>query len=162
MQRVLGFPETVNETAARVVASGVVVISALTLLTGQGWLLVPLVYGFAARVLAGPTLSPLGLFATRVVVPRLAGPHRQAPGAPKRFAQGIGLAVSSVAALAWFAGAGPVATVALAGLIVAAGLEAGLGLCLGCVAYRRLFGCAECDDITARLDAALAVPTSQG
>ena len=161
MQRVFGFPETVNETAARVVAAGVVSIAALTLVSGQGWLLVPLVYGFAARVLTGPKLSPLGLVATRVVAPRLAGPHRQAPGAPKRFAQGIGLAVSSVAAIAWVAGYGGVATAALAGLIFAAGLEAGLGLCLGCAAYRRLFGCPDCDDITARLDVALATPLSK-
>ena len=37
----------------------------------QWWVLVPLVYGFLARVLTGPRLSPLGQFVTRVVTPRL-------------------------------------------------------------------------------------------
>ena len=39
---VLGFPDTVNEKAARVVAGGVAVIALVTLITGWHWLLVPL------------------------------------------------------------------------------------------------------------------------
>ena len=48
-----------NEKAARLVA-GVVAITGLVILaTGAYWLLIPLAYGFWARVLTGPTLSPL-------------------------------------------------------------------------------------------------------
>ena len=65
----------------------------------EWWLLVPLVYGFAARVLTGPTLSPLGQLATRVITPRVRVEHRFVPGPPKRFAQGIGLAFTGGAAL---------------------------------------------------------------
>jgi hypothetical protein len=53
------------------VAAAVAVASAVTLLTGWYRLLVPIAYGFVARVLTGPKLSPLGWFASRVVAPDL-------------------------------------------------------------------------------------------
>ena len=151
VRRVFSFPDQVDETSARLVAAGVVLQALLFVLLREGWLLVPLVYGFLARVLTGPTLSPLGQLVTRVVSPRWPGRHRQVPGAPKRFAQGIGLAVSSTAAIGWLAGAPVVTFAALAMLLVAASLESGLGICLGCIVHRRLFGCADCDDVSARL-----------
>ena len=46
------FPNPVNDKAARTVATGVVAISVLTLVTGWWWLLVPLGLGFLGRVLA--------------------------------------------------------------------------------------------------------------
>ena len=58
------FPDPVDETSARLVAAGVVVQAVVFLLVREGWLLVPLVYGFAARVAAGPTFSPLGQLVT--------------------------------------------------------------------------------------------------
>lgn len=151
MRSPFSFPDPVNETSARVVATGVVVQAVLFLVLREGWLLVPLVYGFAARVLTGPTLSPLGLFATRIVTPRLRGPHRFVPGPPKRFAQGVGLVFSGVAAVAWLLGAPAVTVAMLVGLVLAATLEAAFALCLGCVVFNRLFGCAECDDVSARV-----------
>lgn len=153
VRRLLSFPDPVNETSARVVAAGVVVQAVAFLILREGWLLVPLVYGFAARVATGPTLSPLGQFATRVVTPRLPGPHRFVPGPPKRFAQGVGLTFSAAAALAWMVGAPAVAVVLLVGLVVAASLEAVFALCLGCVVFNRLWGCVDCDDITERVSA---------
>ncbi len=68
VKRVFGFPNTVNETSARLVASGVVLQAVAFLGLGSGWVLFPLTYGFLARVLTGPTLSPLGQFVTQVVV----------------------------------------------------------------------------------------------
>ena len=153
MRRLFSFPDPVNETSARVVAAGVVVMAVTFLVFREGWLLVPLVYGFAARVLTGPTSSPLGQLATRVVTPRLPGPHRLVPGPPKRFAQGVGLVVSSSAALAWLIGAPVVSTVLLVGLIVAASLESAFALCLGCMVHQRVFGCDECDDLSDRFAA---------
>ncbi len=150
----LGFPETVNETSARLVATGVVALAALFLAVGSGWLLVPLVLGFAARVLTGPTLSPLGQFVTRVATPAIENftgrPGRTVPGTPKRFAQLIGLTFSAVAALAWFAGAPVVTYVTIAMLAGAAGLEAFAGICLGCIIYNAIWGCADCADISRR------------
>lgn len=156
MRSLFTFPDPVNETSARVVAAGVVAQAVAFLVLREGWILVPLVYGFAARVLTGPTLSPLGQVATRLVTPRLPGPHRLVPGPPKRFAQGIGLVFSGSAAVAWLLGAPVVSVVLLVGLVGAAALEAGLAVCLGCIVHNRFFGCADCDDLSDRLAAVSA------
>lgn len=150
-QRLFGFPNPVNETSARVVAAGVVLQAILFLVSREGWMLVPLVYGFAARVLTGPTLSPLGQFATRVVTPRISIDHRLVPGPPKRFAQGIGLAFTGGAAVAWLFGAPVVSYALLAFLVVAATLESVFAVCLGCIAYRFIWECEDCNDISERL-----------
>ena len=60
MRELFSFPNPVNEKAARVVAGAVFVTAIVILATGAYWLLIPLAYGFRARVLTGPTLSPLG------------------------------------------------------------------------------------------------------
>ena len=132
------FPNPVNEKAARVVAGVVAITGVIVLVTGAPWLLIPLAYGFWARVLTGPTLSPLAQVATRVAAPRLGDP-RHVPGPPKRFAQGIGAAFSTVAAvLALGFGAGTAAGVLTALLVVAATLESVFALCLGCQIFALL------------------------
>ena len=100
--------------------------------------MVVLAYGFAARVATGPTLSPMGLLATRVLAPRI-GHYRPVPGPPKRFAQTIGL-VFSVAALGLYFGAGSmfVAKGVLVVLTVFASLEAFVGFCAGCFVFNLL------------------------
>lgn len=60
MKKLFSFPNPVNEKAARTVASVVLITVIVILATGAYWLLIPLAYGFWARVLTGPTLSPLG------------------------------------------------------------------------------------------------------
>jgi len=145
------FPDPVNETSARVVAAGVVIMGMLFLFSGSGWILALLTLGFLARVLTGPTLSPLGQFATRVVTPLFAGPHRSVPGPPKRFAQGIGLVFSAAASTAWALGFLGVAQLLIVGLVAAATLEAAFAVCLGCIVHNRLFGCDDCGDIRTRL-----------
>jgi hypothetical protein len=153
--RLFRFPDPVNETSARVVAAGVVVQALLFLGLGWGWVLVPLTYGFAARVLTGPTLSPLGQLATRVVTPRLRVAHRFVPGPPKRFAQGIGLAFTAGASVAWLLDASAVSYALVGLLVVAATLESVLAVCLGCIVYRFVWECADCNDITERTRRAL-------
>jgi hypothetical protein len=133
MRELLSFPNPVNETSARLVAGGVAVVAVLTLAFQQGWLLPVLAYGFVARVLTGPTLSPLGLLATRVLTPRLRVTPRFSPGPAKRFAQAIGALFTITATLLWFAGGAHTAALALvAVLAVFASLEAAFGFCLGC------------------------------
>ncbi|MEJ7800438.1 MAG: DUF4395 domain-containing protein [Ilumatobacter sp.] len=151
MRQFFRFPDPVNETSARLVAAGVVAQTLAFLALREGWLLVPLVYGFVARVATGPTMSPLGQFVSRVVTPRLAVEHRFVPGPPKRFAQGIGVAFSAGGGLAWLLGAHTVGVVLIAFLIVAATLESVFAICLGCIAYRFLRGCDDCNDISERL-----------
>jgi hypothetical protein len=155
---VLGFPRVINEKAARTVAAVVALTGAVALVTGAHWLLIPLAYGFWARVLAGPRLSPLAQLATKVVAPRLGDP-REVPGPPKRFAQGMGAAITTLGVLGLALGWTAVTTVLLAALVVAATLEAALGLCIGCKLFARLMRagivpetvCLECSDISSRL-----------
>ena len=157
-RELFSFPNPVNEKAARVVAGVVLALGALTLATGWYWLLAVLAYGFWARVLTGPTLSPVGRFATQVAAPRL-GPPKYVPGPPKRFAQGMGAVMTTAGALAARAfGAEGVADVLLVMLLVAASLESVFAFCLGCQVFALLMRvgvvpesvCAECADIWSR------------
>lgn len=154
--RLLSFPDPVDEVSARLVAFGAVLLATATLVLGQRWLVVPLAYGFVARMLAGPRFSPLGLLVTKVVRPRLAVAPRPVPGPPKRFAQGIGAAITVTAAvLALGVGAGGAANVLIGMLVVAASLEAFLGFCLGCRIFALLMRmgvippevCERCNDL---------------
>jgi hypothetical protein len=165
LRALLSFPDPVNETSARLVATGVVVQAVVFLVVREWWVLVPLTYGFLARAATGPTLSPLGQFVTRIATPtaetvlrrRLATFHsRRVPGPPKRFAQAIGLAFTVAASIAWALGAEATSVVLIAMLTVAATLEAAFAICLGCIAYSAIWGCADCDDISDRLRRALA------
>ena len=152
------FPNPVNEVSARLVAAGVVLMGLATIAFGVRLMTVVLAYGFVARVLTGPTLSPLGQLVTRVITPRLDIEPRYVAGPPKRFAQGIGVAFSVTALLLTFGfdnfGA---AKVVLAMLVAAAFLESALGFCLGCKAFALLMRlgivpdevCERCNDIWA-------------
>src|ERR1700727_2429121 len=123
MNRLLSFPNPVNEKAARTVAGVVLFFVAITLITGWYWLLIPVVYGFWARVLTGPTLSPLGWTAQNVIAPRL-GPKKPVPGPPKRFAQGMGAVMATTAlVLGLILGDDPAADVVLGLFVAPAGLE---------------------------------------
>jgi hypothetical protein len=156
---VFRFPNPVNETAARVVAGGVLAMCVAVLALGPKWILIPLAYGFWARVLTGPTLSPLGQLATRVVAPRLGTDPRLVAGPPKRFAQAIGVVFSSTALVLWYGfGLGPAALVVVALLAVAALLESAFAICLGCIVFGYLMKagvvpdevCAACADVSIR------------
>lgn len=158
IRRWLQFPNPVNEVAARTVAIGAVLMS-VAVVAGQRWVLVPLAYGFVARVLAGPTFSPLGRLATQVIVPRLPFEPKLVAGPPKRFAQGIGATLSVSAGIAEVAGAPTLATVLVAMIAAAAFLEAAFAFCLGCKMFAGLTRlgvvpasvCAECNDLSRRL-----------
>lgn len=163
MKKLFSFPNPVNDVSARLVALGVVIMCAAFLLTGERLLLVPLAYGFLARAFTGPTLSPLGQFATRVLTPRLPFEERLVPGPPKRFAQTIGLVLSGTAfALAFAWGSTTAAMIPVAMILAAASLESFLGFCLGCYIFGLLMkvgvipesACEACNDITLRRRAA--------
>jgi hypothetical protein len=151
------FPNPVNEKAARVVAGVVMVVALVTLLTSAYWLLIPLTYGFWARVLTGPTLSPVGQFATRVAAPWLGEP-RYVPGPPKRFAQAMGAAITTTATVLWLVGATTGTDVLLGMMVVAAGLESILAFCVGCQVFALLMRiglvpesiCLECSNLYGR------------
>jgi hypothetical protein len=163
---VFSFPNPVNEKAARVVAGVVLIQVVVTLLTGFYWLLIPLAYGFWARVLTGPTLSPLGWTAQNVIAPRL-GAKKPVAGPPKRFAQAMGAAMSTAALiLGLILGDHAGADAVLLLFLPAAGLESIAGYCIGCKVFGLLMRmglvraevCAECADISARLEAQRRTP----
>jgi hypothetical protein len=158
MRSFFRFPNPVNEVSARLVAGGVVVQCIAMLVFRQWWLLVPLTYGFVARVLTGPTMSPLGQMVTRVITPRLGATEKLVPGPPKRFAQGIGATLSVSASIAWALGAHGLALLCVAAIAVAATLESVFAYCLGCVIFNRLMRlgiippevCESCNDLSSR------------
>jgi hypothetical protein len=132
------FPNPVNEVSARLVAGGVVVMCLLTIGLNLKWATAVIAYGFIARVLTGPSLSPLGQFMTRIVTPRLHLGVRPVAGPPKRFAQGIGVVFSVAALVLTVLGYWGAAQIVLALLATAAVLESVFGLCLGCKAFALL------------------------
>jgi hypothetical protein len=135
LRRLFSFPNPVNEVSARLVAAGVVVMSVLAITFHLEWMTIVIAYGFVARVLTGPTLSPLGQLVTRVVTPRLGVAERPVAGPPKRFAQGIGAGFSLTALVSAGLGYWTAAEVFLALLALAALLESAFALCLGCKAF---------------------------
>lgn len=158
LAQVFSFPDPVNEVSARLVAGGVVVMAVAAIAFELPWLTAVIAYGFIARVLTGPTLSPLGQVVTRLVTPRLPIEPKLVPGPPKRFAQGIGAVLSvSAAVLALGFGLHGPAHLLLGALAAAATLESVFGYCLGCRIFALLMRagvipdevCARCADLWA-------------
>jgi hypothetical protein len=153
-----GFPDVVNDVSARLVATGVVLMSVVYVATGWPLALLALAYGFVARVLCGPRFSPLALLVTRGITPRLGRKARLLPGPPKRFAQGMGATFSLAALLLLAAGQAELSQVLIGLLACAALLEAGLGFCLGCKIFALLIragviperACEACSDLSLR------------
>lgn len=153
--QVFSFPNPVNEKAARTVAGCVAVIALVAIVAQLPWLSAVLAAGFLARVASGPTLSPLGQIATRMVAPRL-GPAKMVAGPPKRFAQGMGATFTLTATITYFAfGLTPVTYLLLAAVLVSATLESVFALCIGCKVFSLLMRlglvpaevCAACANI---------------
>lgn len=163
LRALFSFPNPVNDVSARLVAGGVVAMSVIAIAADLPWLLAIIAYGFVARVLTGPSLSPLGQLVTRVITPRLGVAPRLIPGPPKRFAQGIGVAFTVTATVLALGFALRGAAYAVMGaLVAAASLEAFFGYCLGCKVFALLMRagvipesvCEDCKDIWARHPAA--------
>ena len=159
LRDIFSFPHPVNEVAARWVAAMVAVLAIAIILSDLYWLMFLLAYGFLARVLTGPKLSPMGLLATRILVPQLGHHQKLVAGPPKRFAQFVGLTFS-ITALALFYGFGfaQAAEAVLAILIIFALMESILGFCAGCSVFNILIkldlipeeACKRCADFKAR------------
>jgi len=138
------FPETVNEVSARFVAAGVFTLSFIALISIQlnsnlGSILnIILIIGFLARVSSGPKWSPLAIFVTKILVPNLKFNEKIVPGPPKRFAQAIGLAVSTLILLFLVLGIKELSMALLIILMIFALLESALGFCFGCKIFASL------------------------
>ncbi|MDQ1394374.1 MAG: hypothetical protein QOF30_3351 [Acidimicrobiaceae bacterium] len=153
------FPNPVNEISARLVAAGVVLMCLAAIVFDQPWITAVIAYGFVARVLTGPTLSPLGQLVTRVITPRLSVAPKFVPGPPKRFAQGMGAVMSVTACiLALGLGLRGAGYIVLGLVVIAATLESVFAVCLGCRIFSALMRigivptsvCEECADVSKR------------
>jgi hypothetical protein len=162
VKSVFSFPDPVNEVSARLVAGGVVIMAVLTISLNLKWATAIIAYGFVARVLSGPSLSPLGQVVTRVITPRLHIAERLVAGPPKRFAQGMGVAFSVTALILTILGYWGAAQIVLSMLVLAALLESVFGLCLGCKVFGLLMKvgvvppevCERCNNIWANAPSA--------
>lgn len=149
------FPHPVNEVAARLVALMVLMMTLSIIISNAHWLTFLLTYGFLARVLTGPKLSPMGLLATRVIVPMLGNKNKNVAGPPKRFAQFVGLIFSSMAMTAYLIGFPNYCEYILYVLVVFTILESIFGFCAGCLVFGYLIRlgmipeetCKRCADI---------------
>ena len=161
LREAFAFPEIVNDYAARCTAALVVTLAVVTIIVSapvQTWLAGALFVGFALRVAGGPRYSPFGRLSVHVLAPRVSAEPRMVAGAPKRFAQTIGLVMSGVAFGLFLAGFATAGAVVLGVLVLAALAEAALGFCLGCWIYGRLQravivsedACVDCADIWSR------------
>jgi hypothetical protein len=125
----------VDPRGLRFAAALTTVLLAATLVTGNPWPLAVQAVVFAISVAFGVRSSPYGLVFKKLVRPRLGPPRELEDAAPPRFAQLVGL-VFTVAGLAgYLGGATLLAVVATAFALVAAFVNAAVGLCLGCEAY---------------------------
>jgi len=156
LEDIFSFPETINEYAARIVA-GFIVIFAIAFLFSQNiYILVIMMYGFLARVIAGPSLSPLALLVTKLIIPKIGNPYSKCPGPPKRFAQFIGLIFTSSAFYFAFINQFTMASLLIGILTIFAALESILGFCAGCWFFKLLMKwgwipqniCEKCNDIS--------------
>jgi len=138
IKALFSFPNPVNEISARLVAAMVAMLTIATLLTEHQFVAGFLLYGFIARVATGPTLSPMGLIATKIIVPAFGNPTKLVAGPPKRFAQTIGLIFSTIAFVMLLLDFILVFKITLSILVIFALLESVVGFCAGCFVFNYL------------------------
>ena len=156
LSNIISFPHPVNEVAARWVAFMVFSLSLAIILSNAYWMIWFLCYGFLARVLTGPKVSPMGLLATRVIVPTFGNRRKMVAGPPKRFAQAIGLVFSVASLLLVYAADMTYSAEAVLGVLaIFAAMESFAGFCAGCFVFGILMKagiipgetCKKCADI---------------
>lgn len=132
-------PTQVDPRGQRVVAGITATLLALVLVVPSEPVRIALLAAqtavFAIAVLVGLGASPWAVVYARLVRPRLGPPSELEDARPPRFAQLVGLTFTAVALVALLAGATTVALVATGLALVAALLNAAVGLCLGCELY---------------------------
>lgn len=153
------FPRVVDDVTVRLIATVVLILALVALDLRQPWIYAVLAVDFTLRTALGPKASPIAKSVQRFVRPRVKAPSQPTAGPPKRFAAGIGAALTSVAAILWAHGiAAPVVVTIGVVMILFPALEAVLGVCVGCKVFGVLMKlgvvpeeiCLECADISLR------------
>jgi hypothetical protein len=129
--------EKVNESAVRIVAFFVILISLSAIFTNNYFITALLVVDFSLRAFTSGKFSPLK-FVARKIVGALNIQGKQVDAAPKKFAALLGVlfsfSVLVLQILKLFVAAKVVGSI----LIFCASLEGALGICLGCIVYSYL------------------------
>lgn len=125
----------IDPRGTRFAAAITSVVLAVTLITGSGVLLLAQAALFGAAAFGGLRFSPWGAVFRRFIRPRLGPPAETEAEAPPRFAQGVGFAFAVVGTAGYLAGVPVVGAIATGFALVAALLNATVGLCLGCELY---------------------------
>ena len=131
-------PTRVDPRGMRVAAAITTVVLALVLVTPPPVsiaLLVAQTAVFAIGALVSLTASPYAVAFARLVRPRIGPPAELEDARPPRFAQAVGLGFAVVALIGFAVGAPALGYVAVGFALVAALLNASVGLCLGCEMY---------------------------
>ena len=134
-------PTEVDPRGMRVAAAFTSVVLALVLVTPQPIsiaLLVAQAAVFAIGAFVSLKASPYSFLFARFVRPRIGPPAEIEDARPPRFAQAVGLVFAGLALIGFALGAPTAALVAVALALVAAILNASIGLCLGCEMYLAL------------------------
>lgn len=137
----------VDPRGQRFAAAITVVVLAAVLLTAPSAVATVLLAAqtalFALAVAVGVQRTPYAWLYRTLVRPRLGPPAELEDPAPPRFAQGVGLVFAAVGLVGLVTGLTTLGLVATGFALVAALLNAALGLCLGCELYlivRRVTG----------------------
>ena len=111
------------------------IVLAIALVTQNKWVIVAQGLVFLIGAVKGPQFTPYGLIFKNVIKPRLSGVAPTEDVRPPKFAQAVGFVFALVAAIAAFAGADLVFTIAVGAALAAAILNAAFNYCLGCEMY---------------------------
>ena len=131
-------PTQVDPRGLRVAAAITTVVLALVLITPPPVsiaLLVAQTVVFGIGALVSLKASPYSIVFARFVRPRIGPPAELEDARPPRFAQTVGLVFAVLALIGFALGAPAVGFTAVAFALVAALLNASIGLCLGCEMY---------------------------
>lgn len=125
----------VDPRGLRFAAALTTVVLALTLVLNNPWPLAIQAVVFAISVAFGVSASPYGRLFKRLIRPRLGPPKELEDATPPRFAQLVGLVFAVLGLIGYLTGAEVLGVVATGFALIAAFVNAAVGLCLGCEAY---------------------------
>jgi hypothetical protein len=111
------------------------VVLAAALATNNVWFIIAQALVFAIGAFKGPQFTPYAFFYKTIVKPRLKGEVPTEEVKPPQFAQKVGLLFAVVAIIGAVTGLDLLFSVAVAGALGAAFLNAAFNFCLGCEIY---------------------------
>ena len=139
MSEVLDKPEVariyIDARGPRFGAAITTTVLAIALVTQNKWVLLAQGLVFAIGALRGPQFTPYGLIFKTLIKPRLSQPGPTEDVRPPKFAQSVGFLFALVGVIGAFAGIDLLFTIATAGALGAAFLNAAFNYCLGCEMY---------------------------